>query len=111
MSNVASEENDVLRAVANHPNKIDLTKPDPLTHESVAQLLASASDRTNTQLRVTKTGVAFISSIDVGADRIDGLAFRLESFNAGGAFVGATAAQDSEWVNRIYQVIKARRKS
>jgi hypothetical protein len=53
---------------------IDLTKPDALTHESVARLIASASDRTNTQLRVTKEGVAFISSTDVGADRIDGLA-------------------------------------
>jgi hypothetical protein len=52
----------------------DLTKPDALTHESVARLIASASDRTNTQLRVTKEGVAFISSTDVGADRIDGLA-------------------------------------
>ena len=106
MSNEASEENDVLGAVANHPSKIDLTNPDALTHESVAQLLASASDRTNTQLRVTKIGVAFISSIDVGADRIDGLAFRLETFNAGGDHVGPAAARNKEWVSTIYKVLK-----
>lgn len=35
---------------------IDLNKPGALTLESVAGLLASASDRTNTQLRVTVMG-------------------------------------------------------
>jgi hypothetical protein len=48
---------------------IDLTKVDALTHESVARLLASASDGTNAQLRVTKDGVAFISSTDVECQR------------------------------------------
>jgi hypothetical protein len=94
------------RAAMQSSVTIDLTKPDALTHESVARLLASATDRTNTQLRVTKEGVAFISSTDVGADRIDGLAFRLETFSAGGDHVGPAAAQDPEWVNRIYEVLK-----
>jgi len=40
-----------------------------------ARLLASASDGTNTQLRVTKDGVAFISSSDVGANTLAGLHF------------------------------------
>jgi len=84
---------------------INLTEPDALTHESVAQLLASASDKTNTQLRVTKPGVVFISSTDVGADKIEGLAFRLETFGAGGDNVGPAAAQNRDWVNRIYQVL------
>src|ERR1039458_9749792 len=52
------------RAAMQSSVTIDLTKPDALTHESVARLLASASDGTNTQLRVTKEGVAFISSTD-----------------------------------------------
>ncbi len=85
---------------------IDLTKPDALTHESVARLLASATDRTNTQLRVTKEGAAFISSTNVGADRIDGLAFRLETFSAGTDHVGPAAAKDSDWVNRILKALK-----
>lgn len=85
---------------------IDLNQHGALTHESVAQLIASASDRTHTQLRVTKAGVAFISSTDVGSDRIDGLAFRLETFSAGTDHVGPAAAQDSDWVNRIHKVLK-----
>ena len=58
---------------------IDLATPGALTQESVARLISSASDRTNTQLRVTKEGVAFISSADVGAP---------------------------EWVDRIYTALK-----
>jgi len=85
---------------------IDLTKPDGLTHESVASLLGSASDGTNSQLRVTKDGVAFISSTDVGANNISGLAFRLETFSAHSDHVGPAAAQDAEWVNRIHKILK-----
>lgn len=85
---------------------IDLNLPGDLTHESVARLLASVSDNTNTQLRVTKDGVAFISSSHVGSDQIDGLAFRLESFSLGSDHVGPAAAQDSDWVSRIYKVLK-----
>ena len=85
---------------------IDLTKPDALTHESVARLPASASDGTNTQLRVTKEGVAFISTRWGGAENIDDLAFRLESFSEGTDHVGPAAAQDSDWVNRIHKVLK-----
>ena len=59
---------------------IDLNNPEALTRGSVAQLIASASDRTNTQLRVTKDGLAFISSTDVGANNVEGVAFRLETF-------------------------------
>ena len=62
---------------------IDLKIPGALTHQSVAALLALASDKTNTQLRVTKDGIAFISSTNVGADNIEGLAFRIETWSAG----------------------------
>jgi len=41
---------------------IDLANPDAPTRESVAGILASVSDRFRTQLQVTKTGIASISS-------------------------------------------------
>ena len=85
---------------------IDLNQAGALTQDSVRRLPASVGDRTNTQLRVTKAGIAFISIKHVGADAIDDLAFRLETFGAGGDHVGPAVAQDPEWVNRIYQVLK-----
>ena len=85
---------------------IDLTKPDSLTPQSVARLIASANDRTHTQLRVTKAGLAFISATHVGSDQTDGLAFRLETFAASGGYVGPEAAKDEKWVGRIYQALK-----
>lgn len=49
-----------------HRVQIDLSKLDNLTLEAVRQLLGSASDDEHTQLRVTKKGVAYISSGVVG---------------------------------------------
>jgi hypothetical protein len=85
---------------------IDLTLPGALTHESVRDLIASASDSTHTQLRVTAAGIAFISSVHFGAECIDGLAFRLETWNQGADYVGPNAAKDHDFVNRIYNVLK-----
>ncbi len=47
--------------------QIDLNHPDNLTIEAVRQLLASASDDVHTQLRVTRSGIAYLSSGVVGA--------------------------------------------
>ena len=84
---------------------IDLTVPGALTPGSVRQMLASASDTTHTQLRVTKAGTAFISTTDVGVDNIGGLAFRLDTWSAGSDHVGANAAQDAAWVDRVFRVL------
>ena len=51
--------------------QIDLNTPDGLTLEAVRQLLASASDDEHTQLRVTKGGIAYISSGVVGGTDIE----------------------------------------
>ena len=80
--------------------------PGALTHQSVAALLASASDKTATQLRVTKAGIAFISFTDVGGDNTDGLAFRIETWSAGSDYVGPEAAKDSAWVARVFKVLR-----
>lgn len=86
--------------------QIDLNNPDALTFEAVRQLLASASDDVHTQLRVTKAGIAYISSGVVGGADIDGLLFRLETWAAGSGYVGRVAASDEVWVMQILNALK-----
>ncbi|MBO1538287.1 hypothetical protein [Pseudomonas sp. OA65] len=86
--------------------QIDLNAPDGLTVEAVRQLLASASDNEHTQLRVTKGGIAYLSSGVVGGTDIDGLRFRLETWAKGSGYVGRVAASDEVWVMQIYNALK-----
>ncbi|UZE20066.1 hypothetical protein LOY70_10860 [Pseudomonas sp. B21-054] len=86
--------------------QIDLNAPDGLTLEAVRQLLASASDDEHTQLRVTKGGIAYLSSGVVGGADIDGLLFRLETWAKGSGYVGRIAASDEVWVTQIYNALK-----
>ncbi|MCP2225916.1 MULTISPECIES: hypothetical protein [unclassified Pseudomonas] len=86
--------------------QIDLNTPDGLTLKAVRQLLASASDDEHTQLRVTKAGVAYISSGVVGGTDINGLLFRLETWAKGSGYVGLVAASDEVWVMQIFNALK-----
>ncbi|MEG8235343.1 hypothetical protein [Pseudomonas orientalis] len=87
--------------------QIDLNKPESLTLAAVRQLIASASDDEHTQLRVTKAGVAYISSGKVvGGVDIDGLLFRLETWAKGSGYVGNVAASDEVWVTQIFNALK-----
>ena len=87
--------------------QIDLNNPENLTLANVRQLLASASDDEHTQLRVTKAGIAYISSGKlVGGVDIDGLLFRLETWAAGSGYVGKIAASDEVWVMQIFNALK-----
>ncbi|MDQ0702993.1 hypothetical protein QF043_001785 [Pseudomonas sp. W3I7] len=90
-----------------HQVQIDLNNPENLTREAVRQLLASASDDEHTQLRVTKGGIAYISSGKaVGGVDIDGLLFRLETWAKGSGYVGNVAASDEVWVRQILNALK-----
>jgi hypothetical protein len=84
---------------------IDLTQDGALTLDSVQCLLASASDDTYTQLRVTKSGIAFIATDMDPAPSPDDLSFCVEGFTVGAGYVGPEAAEDQEWVGRIYKVL------
>ncbi|MEN2393697.1 hypothetical protein [Pseudomonas halotolerans] len=86
--------------------QIDLNAPDGLTLDAVRQLLASASDDEHTQLRVTRAGIAYLSSGVVGGVDIDGLSFRLETWAKGSGYVGRVAASDEVWVTQIYNALK-----
>ncbi|EFQ62341.1 MULTISPECIES: hypothetical protein [Pseudomonas] len=86
--------------------QIDLNNPENLTLDNVRQLLASASDDQHTQLRVTKAGIAYISSGIVGGTDIGGLLFRLETWAKGSGYVGNVAASDEVWVMQIFNALK-----
>ena len=87
--------------------QIDLNNPANLTLATVRQLIASTSDDEHTQLRVTKAGIAYISSGKaVGGVDIDGLLFRLETWAKGAGYVGNVAASDEVWVMQIFNALK-----
>lgn len=86
--------------------QIDLSKSENLTLDAVRQLLGSASDDEHTQLRVSKAGIAYISSGVVGGAQIDGLLFRLETWAKGSGYVGRVAASDEVWVMQIFNALK-----
>ncbi|MBC54496.1 MAG: hypothetical protein CMQ34_11745 [Gammaproteobacteria bacterium] len=84
--------------------KVNLEDPDSFTLENVRKLIASKDDSEHRQIRVTKTGVAFLSD-EVGNINTDGLAFRLETFSAGNGYTGEEASKDEDWVKRVYKAL------
>jgi hypothetical protein len=84
---------------------IDLNDPTQLTLDNVRKLIASEDDSKTWQLRVTDSGIAYLSEA-VGLHALDGLAFRLETWHAGNDYVGQRAASDDSWVAGIYRVLK-----
>ncbi|WP_300627206.1 hypothetical protein [Pseudomonas sp.] len=86
--------------------QIDLNNPENLTLAAVRQLIASANDDEHNQLRVSKTGIAYISSGVVGGADIGGLLFRLETWSKGSGYVGNVAASDEVWVVQIFNALK-----
>lgn len=86
--------------------KIDLNNPAEFTIDGVRRMIASGNDKTHTQIRVTKNGVAFISTT-IGSEDTNDLAFRFETFSAGSDQVGIAAAQDEKWVQKFYDLLKS----
>lgn len=86
--------------------QIDLKIPGALTRQAVKQLIASVSDSTHTQLRVTRNGIAFISTTDWGNQNVDDLLFRFETWVAGNDYVGLKAASDASWVDQVFNDLK-----
>jgi hypothetical protein len=85
--------------------QINLTDPASFTLDAVRQLIACGNDNVHSQLRVTKTGVAYISTAAVGGVDIEGLLFRLETWSAGSGCVGPIAASDAVWVMQIHNAL------
>lgn len=81
--------------------QIDLNDPEQFTRDNVAKLLASVVDDRHWQLRVKKSGIAYMSQV-VASDDIDDLAFRFETWCRGNSYVGEAAAGDDRWVGHVF---------
>ena len=68
------------------------------------KLIASKDDSKDTQFRVTKDGIFFLSE-EVGNTNIDGLLFRLETNCAGNSYASVEASKDDKWTQRIYEAV------
>ncbi|MFQ3790430.1 hypothetical protein [Halomonas sp. A29] len=84
--------------------KLNLNDKSQFTVDGVKALIASKDDSQSRQLRVTKEGVAYLSD-EVGNLNTEGLAFRLETWDAGNDYVGEAASNDPKWVQRIYDCL------
>lgn len=85
--------------------QIDLNNPAEFTLENVRRLIASKDDSRHRQLRVTPEGTAYLSD-EVGANNIDGLSFRFETWNPGNGYCGPKAAADDDWVRKVYKDLR-----
>jgi len=85
---------------------IDLKQPDSLTPEAVRALIASGNPAVHNQLRVTRDGIAFLSTQAIGGMDVQGLCFRLETWSAGSGYVGPAAAEDAEWIHQIHTALQ-----
>lgn len=85
---------------------IDLKQTDAVTLAAVRALIASGDPTVHNQLRVTRDGIAFLSTQAVGGKDVQGLCFRLETWAAGSGYVGIAAAVDETWVQQIYTALR-----
>jgi hypothetical protein len=85
--------------------RINLNDPNDFTLENVKKLIASKDDSKHRQIRVSTDGYAYVSD-DYGNLNLDGVVFRLETFNAHNDYLGEQAAEDKTWVQRVYNVLR-----
>ena len=84
---------------------IDLDNPLEFTVDNVRRLIASGDDSSNSQLRVSKAGIASLVNT-VGAVQPGNLAFHIETWIAGRGYVGEKASQDEKWIGQLYEALK-----
>ena len=68
-------------------------------------MLANANDCIAHQLRVDETGNVYISTI-TGAEEIEDVRFRWETWDPGNEYVGPCAASDKEYVKQSVATLK-----
>jgi len=71
--------------------------------EKYREIISNADDRINNQLRVTKTGLVYLSYKDIGCQNILGLKFRSETYRARNVYVGPKAASNYEYIKNKYE--------
>jgi len=76
-----------------------------ITEAIYKDMLANANDCISHQLRVDWSGYVYISTI-TGAEEIDGVKFRWESWDSGNGYAGPRAASDHEYVKQSVSTLK-----
>lgn len=84
---------------------IDLNYPADFTIDNVRRLIESGDDSANSQLRVSKSGIATLANT-FGSNHPKDLAFRIETWIAANGHVGKAASQDNAWVERVYNALR-----
>jgi hypothetical protein len=85
---------------------INLALPGEPSLASVHELLKGGNDRAHCQLRVSTSGVAWLSTQAIGGQALEGVLFRLETWAAGSGCAGPDAAADDAWVTKIQAVLQ-----
>ena len=77
-----------------------------ITLEQFRMLIACGNDRHNNQIRVTKSGMVYLSEDIVGSEQLDDVALCFETFSAHNGYVGVKAAEDDRHVIPLYYALK-----
>ena len=76
-----------------------------ITLEQFRMLIACGNDSHNNQIRVTKSGMVYLSEDIVGAEQLDDVALSFETFSAHNGYVGVKAAEDNSHVIPLYYAL------
>lgn len=87
------------------PFTIDLNNPSDFTKENIKKLIASHNDSINTQFRITREGILYLSKY-VGHDRLDGVQYYMETNCEGNNYTGIDASEDEGWVDQVFYTIE-----
>ena len=78
---------------------------DTLTLEDLQRLIALGDDSHANQIRINYAREIYLSPL-VGAQQLDGICGRFETFDAGNGYVGLEAAANMKYINRLYRAIQ-----
>ncbi len=76
-----------------------------ITLEQFRMLIACGNDRHNNQIRVTKSGMVYLSENIVGSEQLDDVTLCFETFSAHNGYVGVKAAEDNSHVIPLYYAL------
>ena len=76
-----------------------------ITLEQFRMLIACGNDRHNNQIRVTKSGMVYLSEDIVGSEQLEDVALSFETFSAHNGYVGVKAAEDNSHVIPLYYAL------
>ena len=76
-----------------------------ITLEQFRMLIACGNDGHNNQIRVTKSGMVYLSEDIVGSEQLEDVALSFETFSAHNGYVGVKAAEDNSHVIPLYYAL------